>query len=56
MIRCDRRHAVRRLYEIAQGRERRRLIRRAIGERHHCQLRCFASGQTELDPPAEQQG
>jgi hypothetical protein len=35
--------------------ERRCLIRRAVGERHRCQLRTPSSGQAELDPPAEEQ-
>jgi hypothetical protein len=47
--------AVRRLHEIAQDSERRHLIRRTVGERHRCQLRRLSGGQTELDPPAEQQ-
>jgi hypothetical protein len=40
---------------LAQGSERRHLIRRAVGKRHRCQLRLLSGGQTELDPPAEEQ-
>jgi hypothetical protein len=46
---------VRRPHEIEQGFERRHLIRCAVGERHRCQLWRLSSGQTELDPPAEEQ-
>jgi hypothetical protein len=39
----------------AQCRERRHLIRCAVGERDRRQLRCLSSAQTELDPLAEEQ-
>ncbi|MGY4405175.1 hypothetical protein [Bradyrhizobium sp. USDA 3315] len=41
------------LHQIVRGGERRQLMGRAVGERHRRELRYLASGQAELDPPAE---
>jgi hypothetical protein len=45
-------HPVRRSHQMAQGGEWWHFIRRAVGERHRCQLGRLSNGQTELDPPA----
>jgi hypothetical protein len=55
IVKFDRCHPVRRPHEVAQGSDRRHIIRGAVGERHRCKLRRLPSGRTELDPPAEQQ-